>query len=74
MNEHIKNVCRIGQGAACCRYLVAGLLGLECMKDDPADKKVVDDSWATTEHIAQGDNCEGKNASSPVFEKKQNEA
>lgn len=58
MNEQIKKVCKIGQGADCCKYLVMGK-GFECMKFDPANKKVIDDNWKTTPHIAQGDNCDG---------------
>lgn len=32
MNEHVKQVCKIGQGPACCRYLLFGLDGWECAK------------------------------------------
>jgi hypothetical protein len=60
MIDYIKQVCKIGQGAACCRYLGVGQDGLECLKVDPGIKKVVDKSWATTEHVAQGDNCDGQ--------------
>jgi hypothetical protein len=60
MNEYMKTVCKIGQGSACCRYLGAGTKGLERLKVDPEFKRIVDRSWATTEHVAQGDNCEGQ--------------
>ena len=56
---HINSVCKMGQGASCCKYLVMGTKGFECMKTDPKNKKVIDDNWATTPHVAQGDNCEG---------------
>lgn len=56
---HIKKVCKMGQGASCCKYLVMGTKGFECMKTDPKNKKVIDDNWATTPHVAQGDNCPG---------------
>lgn len=60
LSEYIKQVCKIGQGADCCKYLVAGMKGFECMKVNAADKNIVDQNWATTEHVAQGDNCEGE--------------
>lgn len=60
LSEYIKQVCKIGQEASCCKYLVLGAGGFECMKADLANKKIVDDNWATTEHVAQGDNCEGQ--------------
>lgn len=60
MNQYIKEVCKIGQGAACCKYLVGGKNGFECMRVNPANKFVIDKNWETTEHVAQGDNCEGK--------------
>jgi hypothetical protein len=37
LSEHVKNVCKIGQGAACCRYLMAGPGGFECAKIAPAE-------------------------------------
>lgn len=54
-------VCKIGQGAACCRYLVAGPTGLECMKVRPEDQAVIDADWGK-EKTAQGDNCSGYDA------------
>lgn len=32
MNDHLKNVCKIGQGNLCCRYLAGSPLGFECLK------------------------------------------
>ncbi len=29
---HVKDVCKIGQGNLCCRYLVVGKDGFECVK------------------------------------------
>lgn len=60
LSEYIKLVCKIGQGGACCKYLVAGPKGFECMKVVPADKALIDRNWATTGHVAQGDNCDGQ--------------
>lgn len=59
MNEYIKGVCRIGQGALCCRYLVMGPKGFGCMKANPSDKQVLDNTWGPSK-VAQGDNCEGQ--------------
>lgn len=63
MNDNIKNVCKIGQGAACCKYLVVGHDGFECMKIDLKSKNVIDINWQQNEHVAQGDNCDGKPSS-----------
>lgn len=60
MNDYIKQVCKIGQGAACCKYLGGGVDGLECLKINPAFKGVIDEDWTKTQHVAQGDNCEGQ--------------
>lgn len=60
MNKYIETICKIGQGVACCRYLVVGTRGFECYKFNPKDKEVVDNNWATYKHVAQGDNCEGQ--------------
>ena len=58
--EHIQNVCKIGQGAECCKYLLAGQEGFICGKITEGWKAVVDDNWAKNAHVSQGDNCEGK--------------
>ena len=60
MNEHIKTTCKIGQGAECCKYLVMGGGGFECMKATPEGKATIDKNWEATPHVSQGDNCEGK--------------
>lgn len=56
---YIDKVCKMGYGASCCKYLVMGTKGFECMKTDPKSKKVIDDDWAKTPHVAQSDNCKG---------------
>lgn len=59
-NKHVNEVCKMGQGASCCKYLVMdGINGWECMRTDPANKKVIDDNWAKHNHVSQGDNCDG---------------
>lgn len=59
--DYQKNICQIGNGHQCCKYLVLGSKGFECMRDDPANKKVIDSAWLITKHVAQGDNCKGYN-------------
>jgi hypothetical protein len=65
-NEEIKKqiteICKVGQGEKCCKYLVAGAAGIECAKISDF-KNVIDKNWLENEHIAQGDNCEGKDFS-----------
>jgi len=62
--EHVKNVCKIGQGPECCKYLTFTCNGPEmgwtCEKTKERNKQAIDAKWATEEHVAQGDNCEGK--------------
>ncbi len=59
LHSHLMNICKLGQGAECCKYLGSGEEGFECMKADPARKATVDVAWAHTRHVAQGDNCPG---------------
>jgi hypothetical protein len=57
--SHATNVCKAGQGAKCCKYLIMAMNGWECMKADPADKKLIDDFYSDSTHNANGDNCNG---------------
>lgn len=59
LSEHILNVCKIGQGHDCCRYLVMGTEGFECAKHTEL-KTLLDNRVATETITARGDNCEGK--------------
>jgi hypothetical protein len=59
MNEHIKNVCKIGQGNDCCRYLAVGPDGFECLKSSDL-KDHIDNRVARNDMTAQGDNCGGR--------------
>lgn len=54
--EHIKDVCKIGQGQDCCRYLVCGPNGFECHK--VGSLKGAIDSRALY-MTAKGSNCKG---------------
>jgi hypothetical protein len=59
MTNHVKAVCKIGQGNDCCRYLVCGVKGFECVKNDSL-KKLLDDRVSKGTIVARGDNCEGR--------------
>ena len=56
---YVENVCKIGKGANCCKYLVCGSKGLECAKISPENKEVIDKVWGP-DKVAQGDNCIGQ--------------
>lgn len=55
-DEHRANVCRMGQGADCCRYLTMGSQGWSCAKRTSL-RFVIDRRVA--EMTAKGDNCDG---------------
>jgi len=61
LNDHIKNVCKIGQNNDCCQYLIAGPEGFECAKvSAPELIHILDERVRLNTIHAQGDNCEGK--------------
>jgi hypothetical protein len=59
--DELKTLCRIGEGAACCRYLGADAAGLECLKHSSL-REIIDERVAAGTFVAQGDNCPGKPA------------
>jgi len=59
MNEILTNVCKIGQGHDCCRYLMVGAGGFECAKHGSL-QALLDSRVATKTIVARGDNCDGK--------------
>lgn len=59
--EYTKTVCKMGQGAACCRYLAMAPDGYSCEKHATL-KKYLDYRVATRSMVAQGDNCPGKDS------------
>jgi hypothetical protein len=59
LTNQIKNVCRIGQGNACCRYLTVSPSGWNCEKHSSL-KALLDRRVEANTIVAQGDNCEGK--------------
>ena len=62
MNAHVRDICKIGQGHAYCRYLLAGPAGFECGKLDLAARAYLDGRVRAETFTARGDNCGGKSA------------
>jgi hypothetical protein len=56
--DYAKEVCKIGQGAACCRYLTMDKDGWDCAKWTSL-RFTLDDRVENNEMNAHGDNCEG---------------
>lgn len=57
--DHVNNVCKIGQGYECCRYLTfSGKYGFQCEKESSL-KEILDDRAKSETMIARGDNCVG---------------
>lgn len=57
--EHVKTVCKIGQGAECCRYLTFSGRGWSCEKKTTG-KALFDRRVAQKLMVAQSDNCAGR--------------
>ena len=55
-DDHAKSVCKIGQGADCCRYLSMGAEGFSCEKLSPLGDTID----LRDDMTAKGDNCEGR--------------
>lgn len=58
IQQHVDDVCKIGQGKACCRYLLLGKTGFECGKLTSL-KSTLDYRVKINLIVAQADNCEG---------------
>ncbi len=58
-NGKLELTCLLGQGHACCRYIVAGSEGIECVKHMPEFKSQIDRRVELGLFTARGDNCEG---------------
>ena len=54
---HVEEVCKIGCGALCCRYLMMGPTGFECGKLNSAIRNTIDAQ--VDDMTAKGDNCGG---------------
>jgi hypothetical protein len=59
--EHVKTVCRIGQGADCCRYLTMHPDGWSCEKHSSL-RAYIDYRANVGSMHARSDNCPGKDA------------
>lgn len=57
--KHVKNVCKIGQGKDCCRYLIASQNGLECARHEPIRHELNERALLGL-MVAQGSNCNGE--------------
>ena len=55
-DERLKNICKINQGANCCRYISCSKDGFECEKNS-AMKNIIDSN--INNMVAKGDNCKG---------------
>lgn len=53
--KYVDDVCKMGQGADCCRYLGRGEDGWECFKESGL-KATID---ARVDMTAKSDNCKG---------------
>lgn len=56
--DHVKEVCKIGKGEACCAYLVVGPKGFECAKGTTL-VYTIEHRLAMGAMNAKGDNCLG---------------
>jgi hypothetical protein len=59
-DEWAKTVCKIGQGAKTCRYLVMGSGGWSCEKLNPNTQRILDIKAMRGDMTAISDNCEGR--------------
>lgn len=57
---YLREICRIGQGADCCRYLIGDDTGLHCAKHAPELASQLDERVRLETIHARGDNCPGK--------------
>lgn len=57
--NYVETVCKMGQGEACCRYLIVHN-GLQCAKLDPGLSAMILARVLEGTFKSKGDNCEGK--------------
>lgn len=57
--RQVRDVCLIGQGEACCRYLLGDGAGFHCAKHQPDVAWIIAERQAAGTMIAKGDNCDG---------------
>lgn len=58
-DTHAKEVCKVGQGAECCRYLTMKATGWSCQKHTEL-RRYFDQRVAEGAMNARGDNCIGR--------------
>lgn len=61
-DDYLKAICRIGDGAATCRYIARELAfdaPYECVKHVPAFKEQIDRRHLAGTMVARSDNCDG---------------
>lgn len=56
-DSYVNDVCKIGQGSDCCRYLMMGSGGFECAKASAMMRNAID--ARASRMTAKGDNCSG---------------
>jgi hypothetical protein len=57
--DRLEAVCKMGGGAECCRFIVAGREGIGCAKHEPELASQINWRVAFGAFVAVGDNCEG---------------
>ncbi len=62
---HLGTVCKSGQGAATCCFIIFGDAGYQCAKDSCYEKNIRDRLAAGTME-ARGDNCSGAPSFTPT--------
>jgi len=62
--DKVKDICRIGQGEECCRYLVCGSDGFECGKLNHSIKAAID---KRNDMVAKADNCSCPHDGEPII-------
>ena len=60
--DYVTQVCKIGLGNKCCRYLMAGPNGFECalVNSSTIIKRRLDEKADSKTMVAQAVNCDGK--------------
>lgn len=56
---HVRAICQMGKGHACCRYLCVDEGGFICVKHMPEWANQIEARVAAGEMVAMGDNCPG---------------
>lgn len=58
-DTRVRDICKIGQGAECCRFLVGGSQGFECAKHIPSLASHLNMRVLIEDIVARGNNCDG---------------